>query len=62
VGGIISLRWAASFRYGGRHHPVIVGDIDRNQQPLKAFHSAAHGQCFVLHRDLLFRHDVYSPP
>jgi Fic family protein len=32
VGGIISLWWAASFRYGGRHHPVIVGDIDRNQQ------------------------------
>ncbi|MGO9768745.1 MAG: hypothetical protein ACLPSW_04170, partial [Roseiarcus sp.] len=32
VGGIISLWWAASFRYGGRHHLVIVGDIDRNQQ------------------------------
>ncbi|MGO9773233.1 MAG: ATP-binding protein, partial [Roseiarcus sp.] len=31
VGGIISLWWAASFRYGGRHHLVIVGDIDRNQ-------------------------------
>jgi len=34
VGGIISLWWAASFRYGGRHHPVIVGDIDRNQHAM----------------------------
>ena len=26
-GGIIPFRWAASFRNGGRHHPVMVGDI-----------------------------------
>jgi hypothetical protein len=32
VGGIISLWWAASFRYGGRHHLVIMGGLDRNQQ------------------------------
>ncbi|MGO9007053.1 MAG: hypothetical protein ACLQB4_15020, partial [Beijerinckiaceae bacterium] len=38
VGGIISLWWAASFRYGGRHHLVIVGDIDRNQQTAVVFY------------------------
>jgi hypothetical protein len=32
VGGIISFWWAASFRYDGRHHLVLVGDIVRNQQ------------------------------
>jgi hypothetical protein len=32
VGGIISLWWAASFRYGGRHHLVMMGGLDRNQQ------------------------------
>jgi hypothetical protein len=32
VGGIISLWWAASFRYGGRHHLVLMGGFDRNQQ------------------------------
>jgi hypothetical protein len=31
VGGIISLWWAASFRYGGRHHLVMMGGLDRNQ-------------------------------
>ena len=41
MGGIISFWWAASFRYGGRHHLVLVGDIVRNQQlstlaPLRA--------------------------
>src|SRR6266481_368201 len=34
VGGIISLWWAASFRYGGRHHLVMMGGLDRNQQTL----------------------------
>src|ERR1035437_6634634 len=33
VGGIISLWWAASFRYGGRHHFVMMGGLDRNQHP-----------------------------
>jgi hypothetical protein len=33
VGGIISFWWAASFRYDGRHHLVLVGDIVRNQHP-----------------------------
>src|ERR1019366_1553730 len=33
VGGIISLWWAASFRYGGRHHLVMMGGLDRNQHP-----------------------------
>ena len=31
MGGIISFWWAASFRYDGRHHLVLVGDIARNQ-------------------------------
>jgi hypothetical protein len=31
VGGIISFWWAASFRYGGRDHLVLVGGLDRNQ-------------------------------
>jgi hypothetical protein len=31
VGGIISFWWAASFRYGGRHHLVLVGGFARNQ-------------------------------
>ena len=26
-GGIIPFRWAASSRYGGRHHSVTAGDI-----------------------------------
>ena len=26
-GGIIPFRWAASSRFGGRHHPVTTGDI-----------------------------------
>ena len=30
MGGIISLWWAASFRYGGRHHLVLMGGLDRN--------------------------------
>jgi hypothetical protein len=33
VGGIISFWWAASFRYGGRDHLVLVGGLDRNQHP-----------------------------
>jgi hypothetical protein len=32
VGGIISYWWAASFRYGGRHHLVMMGGLGRNQQ------------------------------
>ena len=35
MGGIISFWWAASFRYGGRDHLVLVGGLDRNQQPLR---------------------------
>jgi len=31
VGGIISFWWAASFRYDGRHHLVLVGGFARNQ-------------------------------
>ena len=31
MGGIISFWWAASFRYGGRHHLVLVGGFARNQ-------------------------------
>src|SRR6267142_4014329 len=31
-GGIIPFRWAASSRYGGRHHLVMMGGLDRNQQ------------------------------
>jgi hypothetical protein len=31
VGGIISFWWAASFRYGGRHHLVLVSGFARNQ-------------------------------
>jgi hypothetical protein len=36
VGGIISLWWAASFRYGGRHHLVMMGGLDRNQHAWSA--------------------------
>jgi hypothetical protein len=32
VGDIISFWWAASFRYDGRHHLVLVGGFARNQQ------------------------------
>ena len=35
VGGIISFRWAASFRYGGRHHLVMMGGLNRNQHPMR---------------------------
>jgi hypothetical protein len=31
-GGIIPLRWAASFRNPGRHYPVIPGRLRRNRQ------------------------------
>jgi hypothetical protein len=37
VGGIISLWWAASFRYGGRHHLVTMGGLDRNQHASVGF-------------------------
>src|SRR4029077_2903936 len=33
VGGIISYWWAASFRYGGRHHLVMMRGLGRNQHP-----------------------------
>jgi len=33
VGDIIPEWWAASSRIGGRHHPGMMGDLDRNQQP-----------------------------
>src|SRR5665647_3025368 len=35
VGGIISLWWAASFRYSGRHHLVMMGGLSRNQHPCR---------------------------
>ena len=45
VGGIISFWWATSFRYDGRHHLVLVGDIVRNQhvRPLGPALSALAG-------------------
>jgi hypothetical protein len=34
AGEIISEWWATSNRSGGRDHSGIVGDIERNQQPV----------------------------
>jgi hypothetical protein len=47
VGGIISFWWAASFRYGGRDHLVLVGGLDRNQH-MKVFQNFARRASLAL--------------
>jgi hypothetical protein len=55
VGGIISLWWAASFRYGGRHHLVMMGGLDRNQHSIRIEKSAARsGEMMAPLAGLLF--------
>jgi hypothetical protein len=50
VGGIISFWWAASFRYDGRHHLVLVGGFARNQH-IAALDQAIHDAVIDLNRE-----------
>ncbi len=44
MGGIISFWWATSFRYGGRHHLVLMGDFTWNQHAGHVHDLRAAGQ------------------